>query len=151
MTQLEQEIVKKAAIVKEFRSSLVELERNMKAKAEILKYAEQYRDLRPYHIHYRSSKNPERYLQMHESELILYDGAKQMLQKAGMNPKTIDLDKLRASLADLEKRKGELQKKYRSAEKEHKQLNQQLSKLNQYLKQEKTQAYEKSTKGEPTR
>ena len=43
----------------------------------------------PYHVHYRSSKNPERYLQMHESELILYGWAKLMLQRAGINPKTI--------------------------------------------------------------
>lgn len=108
ITGLEQEISKKTAVVKEARSSLVELERRMKGMAEILKYAEQYKELRPYNVRYWKSKNPDDYLQKHESKLILYDGAKQMLRRAGIDLKTLDLDKMRSEFAALEGQKREL-------------------------------------------
>lgn len=136
ITQLEQEISQKLVVVKKSRSSLVELEKRMKGMAEILKYAEQYKELRPYNVHYRKSKNPDDYLQKHESKLILYDGAKQMLRKAGVDLKTLDLDKMRSEFAALERQKKELQQAYKSSESELKQMKQQLDKLKKYLGRE---------------
>ena len=52
----------------------------MKPYAEILKYAEQYEANKPYHLRSKKSKNPDDYFRRHESELLLYDGAKNMLQ-----------------------------------------------------------------------
>lgn len=43
----------------------------------------------------------------HESELLLYDGAKNMLQKAGINIKTMNLDQMRTDFHALEKKKAE--------------------------------------------
>ena len=149
ITALEQEISKKSAIVKESRSSLVELERRMKGMAEILKYAEQYKELRPYNVRYRKSKNPDDYLQKHESKLILYDGAKQMLRRAGIDLKTLDLDKMRSDFATLERQKAELQQAYKTSESELKQMKQQLDKLNQYLgREEETKSKEKEKNGQ---
>ena len=149
ITGLEQEISKKSASVKESRSSLVELERHMKGMAEILKYAEQYKELRPYNVRYRKSKNPDDYLQKHESKLILYDGAKQMLRRAGIDLKTLDLDKMRSDFAALERQKTELQQAYKTSESELKQMKQQLDKLNQYLgREEEVKSKEKEKNGQ---
>ena len=41
-----------------------------------------------------------------------------MLQKAGINIKTMNLDQMRTDFHALEKKKAELQKSYRSAEKD---------------------------------
>lgn len=49
-------------------------------------------------------------------QLLLYDGAKNMLQKAGINLKTMNLDQMRADFHAMEKKKAALQKSYRSAE-----------------------------------
>ena len=149
ITQLEQEIDQKAIVVKEYRSSLVELERRMKVMAEIIKYAEQYKELRPYNVRYRKSKNPDNYLQKHESKLILYDGAKQMLRRASVDLKTLDLEKMHADFATLEKQKMELQQAYKSSESELKQMKQQLDKLNQYLgREEEIKSKEKEKNGQ---
>ena len=53
----------------------------MKKVSELLLYAEQYRDNKPFQEKYKKSKDPDRYLRMHETQLILYDGAERMLQK----------------------------------------------------------------------
>ena len=125
----------------------MELERRMKGMAEILKYAEQYKELRPYNICYRKSKNPDDYLQKHESKLILYDGAKQMLRRVSIDLKTLDLDKMRSDFTALERSKAELQQAYKSYESELKQMKQQLDKLNQYLgRDEEIKSEEKSQK-----
>ena len=74
ITELKEKLARKSALVKESRSSLKEVKRRIKSTAEILKYAEQYKENRPYHIHYRKAKNPDDYFRKHESNLILYDG-----------------------------------------------------------------------------
>ncbi|MDE5931616.1 MAG: hypothetical protein K2H40_03900, partial [Lachnospiraceae bacterium] len=70
-----------------------------------LKYAEQYKENLPYQIHYRKAKNPDDYFRKHESNLILYDGAKQMLRGYGIDLKTLDVDKLRSDYGHLERQK----------------------------------------------
>ena len=88
--------------------------------------------------------NPDDYLQKHESKLILYDGSKQMLRRAGIDLRTLNLDKMRSEFAALERQKKELQQAYKSSENELKQMKQQLDKLNQYLgREENTKSKEK--------
>lgn len=50
-----------------------------------------------------------------------------------MNPKTLDIEKLRNEYKSLYLKKGTLQKTYKSAEKEINALNRKLDNLNQYL------------------
>lgn len=50
-----------------------------------------------------------------------------------MNPKTLDIEKLRNEYKSLYSKKGTLQKTYKSAEKEINALNRKLDNLNQYL------------------
>ncbi|MDE5933100.1 MAG: hypothetical protein K2H40_11560, partial [Lachnospiraceae bacterium] len=110
-----------------------------------------YKENRPYHIHYRKAKNPDDYFRKHESNLILYDGAKEMLRRSGTDLKTLDVDKLRSDHARLERQKEELGKVYHSAENEVKQMKKELDKLKRYLGMEQNSESEKNRKKEPSR
>lgn len=127
------------------------MERQIKSTAEILKYAEQYKENRPYHICYRNAKNPDDYFRKHEPNLILYDGAKEMLRRSGADLKTLDVDKLRSDYARLERQKNEISNVYRFSEKELKQMNTELNKLKQYLGMEPYNETEKNRKKEQSR
>ena len=118
ISELEQEIAFKNDIVKNARQSLIESEHQLKNLGQILKYAEQYKANRIYHIRYRKSKNPDAYLQRHETELLLHDGAKNMLQRMGIDMKKLDLDALRNEYNLLYAKRQKLQQTYKSTEKE---------------------------------
>lgn len=109
------------------------MERQIKSTVEIFKYAEQYKENLPYHIHYRNAKNSDDYFRKHESNLILYDGAKEMLRRSGIDLKMLNTNKLRSGYARLEQQKNEMSNVYRSSEQELKQMNTELDKLKQYL------------------
>ena len=113
--------------------SLVETERQLKDLGQVLKYAEQYNANHIYHVRYKKSKDKDAYLRRHETELILHDGAENMLKRFGIDIKTLDVEKLRNNYNDLSAKKQTLQKTYRSAGKETADLNQKLDNLNQYL------------------
>lgn len=74
-----------------------------------------------------------RYLRQHETELLLHDGAENMLKRFGINTKNLDVEKLRSDYNALYSKKQALQKTYKSAEKEISDLNRKLGNLNQYL------------------
>ena len=111
----------------------METERQLKDLGQILKYAEQYQTNHIYHIRYRKSKNPDAYLRHHETELLLHDGAENMLKRFGINLKQLDVDKLRRDYHALYAKKDALQKTYKSTEKDIQSLNRKLDNLNQYL------------------
>ena len=98
-----------------------------------MKYAEQYQTNHIYHIRYRKSKDPDAYLRRHETELLLHDGAENMLKRFDINLKNLDIDKLRSDYNALYTKKESLQKTYKSAEKDIQSLNRKLDNLNQYL------------------
>ena len=101
--------------------------------AEIIKYAQQYKDNRSYHIGYKKAKNPDAYFCRYESQIILYGGARRMLEQAGINIKSLNVDKLKAEYQELMKQKSELTSTYKDCEKEVHELNRKLENLNQYL------------------
>jgi len=133
ISELEKQIAVTSALVKTARESLVETEHQLKDLGQVLKYAEQYKTNRIYHIRYQKSKNKDRYLRQHETELILHDGAENMLKRLGVDTKNLDVEKLRNNYNALYSKKQTLQKTYKSAEKEIANLNQKLDNLNQYL------------------
>jgi hypothetical protein len=136
ITELEQKIKEKKSLAKDARSELVDLEHDMKSTAEILKYAEQYAANKPFHLRSKKSKNPDAYFRSHESQLLLYDGAKNMLRRAGMDLKNINPEQMRVDYHAMEKKKAELQRAYRSAEKEAGEMELKRNNLNQYLGRE---------------
>lgn len=72
----------------------METERQLKDFGQILKYAKQYKANCIYHIRYQKSKDKDRYLRQHETELLLHDGAENMLKRFGINLKNLDIEKL---------------------------------------------------------
>lgn len=131
--ELEKQIAAKSALVKTARESLVETEHQLKDLGQVLKYAEQYKTNRIYHIRYQKSKDKDRYLRQHETELLLHDGAENMLKRLGIDMKSLDTEKLRSDYNALYSKKQTLQKTYQSAVKEIAGLNRKLDNLNQYL------------------
>ena len=146
---LEQQIAEKKSLFSVARTELVTLEHEIKPYAELLKYAEQYESNKPYHLRSQKSKNPDEYFRRHESELLLYDGAKIMLQKAGINIKTMNLDQMRADFHAMEKKKAELQKTYRSAEKDISDMEKKMQNLNQYLGLQPSEKQPEQNKNQP--
>ena len=80
ISELEQEISLKTTAEKTAKQSVVKLEHQLKDLGEIIKYAEQYKTTRPYYLNYKKAKNPDAYFEKYESQLILYGGAKRMLE-----------------------------------------------------------------------
>lgn len=56
-----------------------------------------------------------------------------MLEQAGINIKSLNVDKLKAEYQELMKHKSELTSTYKDCEKEVHELNRKLENLNQYL------------------
>ena len=81
-----------------------------------------------------------RYLRQHETELLLHDGAENMLKRFGIDTKNLDVEKLRSDYNALSSKKQALQKTYKTAEKESADLNRKLDNLNQYLDRTSEQA-----------
>lgn len=151
IADLEKKIEEHAASAKRNREKLTILERKMKSMAEIIKYAQQYEENRLYQIRYRKAKNPDDYFRKHETELILYDGAKEMLRRAKIDPRTLDINKLRAEFSQMEQKKKELRQAYQTAEKEGRQLERERDKLEQYLNAEPNAVSMQKHSKEPTR
>ena len=131
--ELEQKIATTAATGKEAKQTVRKLENRIKDLAEIIKYAEQYKANKAYHTAYKKSKNPDAYFRKHESQIILYGGARRMLEQAGIPLKGLNIDKLKAEYQELTAQKKELTATYKNCEKELKSLNRKLENLNQYL------------------
>ena len=133
LSDLEHKITVKNEAGKSAKQSVVELEHRMKNLAEIIKYAEQYKDNRSYHIAYKKAKNPDAYFRRYESQIILYGGARRMLEQAGIKLKGLNVDKLRAEYQALETQKKELIDTYKSCEKEVRDLKRKQENLDRYL------------------
>ena len=95
IAELEQKISAASATGKEAKQTVRKLENRIKDLAEIIKYAEQYKANKSYHISYKKSKNPDAYFRRHESQIILYGGARRMLEQAGISLKGLNIDKLK--------------------------------------------------------
>nr|WP_217936415.1 relaxase/mobilization nuclease domain-containing protein [Enterocloster clostridioformis] len=133
IAELEKQIAAKSTLAKTARRSLVETERQLKDLGQVLKYAEQYKANHIYHVRYKKSKDKDAYLRRHETELILHDGAENMLKRFGIDAKNLDVEKLLSDYNALYVKKQDLQKTYKSAEKETADLNRKLDNLSQYL------------------
>ena len=111
----------------------METEHQLKDLGQVLKYAEQYKANRIYHIRYQKSKDKDRYLRQHETELLLHDGAENMLKRFGIDTRNLDVEKLRSDYNALYSKKEALRKTCQSAEKDAAAFTRKLDNLNQYL------------------
>lgn len=133
IAELEQQITMKKETEKAARSSLIEIEKRLRSLTEIIKYAEQYQETRAYNYRYKKSKNPDAYLHKHESEIILYGGAKRMLEQYGITSKNLSIDSLKKEYQELSEQKQALSFTQKTVAKESKQLQQKLDNIRSYL------------------
>lgn len=133
LSNLKHQITVKTEAGKSAKQSAVKLEHRMKDLAEIIKYAEQYKTNRSYHIAYKKSKNPDAYFRRYESQLILYGGARRVLEQTGINLKGLNVDKLKAEYQELMKQKNELTSTYKNCEKEVQDLKRKQENLDRFL------------------
>lgn len=135
--ELERKIAEKNATAKTARSEIVDLEHEMKAKAEILKYAKQYVANRKYQRGYEKAKDQDAYFRSHETQIILFGGAENMLKRYGIKTTSLDVEKMQAEYDAMAVQKAKLKKTYQVAEKEAVEADKQLKNIRQYLGFEK--------------
>lgn len=134
-------------MAKEARSAIVDLEHEMKAKAEILKYAKQYMANRKYQRGYEKAKDQDAYFRSHETQIILFGGAENMLKRYGVKMASLDVEKMQVEYDAMTAQKAKLKKTYQTAEKEAMEADKQLKNIRQYLGIERdTQKKEKTNK-----
>ena len=109
----------------------------MKAKAEILKYAKQYRANRKYQKGYEKAKDQDAYFRSHETQIILFGGAENMLKRYGIKTASLDVEKMQAEYDAMAAQKAKLKKTYQTAEKEAAEADKQLKNIRRYLGIEK--------------
>lgn len=146
--ELKQKILERSAVAKEARSAIVDLEHEMKAKAEILKYAKQYMANRKYQRGYEKAKDQDAYFRSHETQIILFGGAENMLKRYGVKMASLDVEKMQVEYDAMTAQKAKLKKTYQTAEKEAMEADKQLKNIRQYLgiekdKQEATKQHKK--------
>jgi hypothetical protein len=135
--ELERKIAEKNATANTARSEIVDLEHEMKAKAEILKYAKQYVANRKYQRGYEKAKDRDAYFRSHETQIILFGGAENMLRRYGIKTASLDMEKMQAEYDAMTVQKAKLKKTYQIAEKEVAEADKQLKNIRQYLGIEK--------------
>ena len=143
MLELEQKLTLISNETTTAKNKLRQIEKRVKTLLEMIKYAEQYQSTLSIYQSYKKAKNPEAFLQKHESEIILHGGAKRMLEQAGITIKNMNVQKLKAELSMLEKQKVELTAIYKGLAKNEKELQKQMQKLKEYLRVEKEEKHER--------
>ena len=111
----------------------MELESNLKRSRELLNYAEKYNDNRPFHAGYKKASDPDRYMRMHETQLILFDGARRQIEKMGLAPEKLDIGLIKKDILEMEMRHEDLRGKYRSEQKEALKIQKKFENIEQYL------------------
>ena len=117
----------------------------MKVLSELIKYGEQYKSNLCCYSAYKKAKHPDTYFRKHESQLILFGGAKRMLEQMNVDLKFVNVNKWNCEYQELETKKKELSTTYKMCEKESKELRKQLTQLQKYLAQEQTTEKQKKS------
>ena len=95
-------------------TSIKDTERRMADLSLVMKHAATYRQLRPVYDRYRQSRDKEKFLRGHESEIILFEAAVRELKKLGAVP-VPSAERMKKELAALTEQKDQLLAEYRSA------------------------------------
>ena len=134
--KLQDRIKEKASVSQEAKSTVIEIEHELKRMGEIIKYAQQYKDNEPYHYRYLKSKNPDHYYRTHDMQLVLYDGAVNMLKRYHIDVKKLDVEQMKKDYEILVAKKMELQRTYKKAQKEVMDMEKRLENIQQYISHE---------------
>ena len=128
------------------KKTTISLEKEIKSAGEILRYARQYAEKRKYDRNYKKSKDPERYYQTHSYDLHLAWGARDILESAGINPETMNLQEIEARYEKLRSDRQSTSDAYKKAERECEKLKQSRDSLLSFIGQEPAQDIDKDKK-----
>ena len=92
------------------KDDIATIDKQIKSLKEQIRYFEIYNECKPFYDGYLISKNKEKYMQLNESKLILYDGAKGFLERSGINPEKTTIEKLKNELNDIQGQREEAKK-----------------------------------------
>ena len=98
-------------------TSIKDTERRIADLSLVMKHAATYRQLRPVYDRYRQSRDKEKFLRGHESEIILFEAAARELKKLGAVP-VPSAERMEKELSALTERKDSLLAEYRTARSE---------------------------------
>ena len=128
------------------KKTTISLEKDIKSAAEILRYARQYTEKAKYERNYKKSKDPERYYQDHNYDLHLAWGARDILESAGINPETMNLQEIESRYEKLCADRQTTSDAYKKAERECDKLKQSRDALLSYIGQEPSQDIDRDQK-----
>ena len=115
------ELESKLAAITEKRdtahASIKDTEARIAELSLVMKHAGTYRRLKPLYDRYRQSKDKEKFMRGHESEIILFEAAARELKKLGAVPVPAT-ESMKKELAELTARKDSLLAEYRTARNE---------------------------------
>ncbi|MBR4587040.1 MAG: relaxase/mobilization nuclease domain-containing protein [Lachnospiraceae bacterium] len=128
------------------KKATIALDKDIKSAAEILRYARQYSEKKKYDRNYKKSKDPERYYQTHNYDLHLAWGARDILESAGINPETINLQDIESRYEKLCADRMATSDAYKKAERECEKLKQSRDALLTFIGQEPSQDIDRDKK-----
>ena len=99
-----------------------------------------------YDRNYKKSKDPERYYQTHNYDLHLAWGARDILESAGINPETINLQDIESRYEKLCADRMATSDAYKKAERECEKLKQSRDALLTFIGQEPSQDIDRDKK-----
>ena len=135
---------KKSAV----HSSIKEAEQRMTEISLVMKHAATYRQLKPLYDDYRKSRDKEKFLRGHESEIIIFEAAARELKRLGAVPLPTTAS-MKAELAELKEKKDALRTELTAVTaqvKEYETLKQNMEILVSAPQKEQTQTKERSKK-----
>ena len=93
-------------------ATLKDVERRLSDMALLIKNITTYKELKPLYDEYKKSRDKEKYLRGHESEIILFEVAAKALKASGVSGKLPDPAKLKAEYKRLTAEKDALYTEY---------------------------------------
>lgn len=134
--------------MKDNKKEIIHHEKQLKSITELHKYAMQYLENRPYHDKYLKAKNKELVSQKYATQLTLYGGAKNMLERAGIRVQNLNIPKLQEDYQVLSHNRQQLLEQNNQIRKELKELILLQENMREYMGVEvQKEVSQKRTKG----
>ena len=133
--QVRERIAELGREIRVIRKEIADNEYEIKAFAQTIKYVTQYRTYKDVYERYKKSRNRERYLEDHISEITLFQDAADILKKVEIDPERFNLELFKTDyfkMIDENKSYAEKEKTCRS---ESEELCKYLSDLDKFLEQ----------------
>lgn len=113
-----------------------------------IKYTKQYLEYKSYHEHYKNADDKELFFRKFESQLLLFYGAEQMLQRSDLPIPNVNLNKLHQEYKLLKNKHKELYGLYRTEESELKELRLIQQNLQKFIKSD-SREFSETTRTSP--